>query len=364
MTEKLRVGVIFGGRSGEHEVSLMSAASVIAALSKDKFEIVPFGISKTGAWLSGESAWRLLRGEAYKEDESIVIPVDRRHGVAVIDRAGGPVTWEPVDIMMPIVHGTYAEDGTLQGLLEMGGFPYVGAGVTASAVGMDKVMMKAVFRDAGLPIVPSAFYLRRQWQQQTEKVLDEIETRFGYPNFVKPANLGSSVGVSKAHDRSELRAALDLAARYDRKLVVEEAVNAREIECSVLGNDEPEASVAGEILPSREFYDYDSKYTDQTSRLLIPAPIDDGLMAEVRSLAVAAYKAVDCAGMARVDFFLDRDSGKLWLNELNTIPGFTSISMYPKMWEASGLPYPRLLERLIELGLERYSDMQLSETER
>lgn len=363
MNGKTRVAVVFGGKSGEHEVSLVSAASVINAIPRDRYEVIHVGISKSGRWLLDEAAVRLLNGgEVAESSDHLVFPGDPEHGLLELDLGSGSVRSVAVDVAMPILHGTFGEDGTIQGLFEMADLPYVGAGVAASAVGMDKVLMKAVFRDAGLPIVDSAFYLRRAWQSDPDGVRREIEDRFGYPCFVKPANLGSSVGVSKAHDAAELDAALALAARYDRKIVVEQAINAREIECSVLGNDAPIASIAGEVIPSREFYSYESKYEDEDSRLLIPAEVDERTQQEVQSLAVRAFQAVDCAGMARVDFFLDRGSGKVWLNELNTIPGFTSISMYPKMWEASGISYPELLDRLIQLALERYRDKKASDT--
>ena len=362
MNDRTRVAVVFGGKSGEHEVSLRSAASVVEALPKDKYEVVLVGITKTGRWVLGEPAARMLAGPSEASAERAVLPADPDRGLVKVDLATGHVRGEPVDVVFPVLHGTFGEDGTIQGLFEMADLPYVGAGVAASAVGMDKVLMRDLFRQAGLPVVDSTFYLRRRWRREPELIMDEVEGRFGYPCFVKPANLGSSVGVSKAHDRAELAEALALAARYDRKVVVERAVNAREIECSVLGNDEPIASVPGEIVPSREFYDYAAKYLDEDSRLLIPAPLDDQTAIQVRELAVRAFKAIDCAGMARVDFFVDRDDGRVYVNEINTIPGFTSISMYPKLWEASGLPYPQLLDRLIQLALERYREKRESET--
>jgi len=363
MDRKLRVAVIFGGKSGEHEVSLMSASSVIEAIPKDKYEVIPVGIAKNGRWLLGDEAVDLLNGVAPRDDgEKLVVPADSGHGLVEVNLALGQARTEPVDVVVPILHGTFGEDGTVQGLLELADLPYVGAGVAASAVGMDKVLMKAIFRDAGLPVVEAAFYLRGEWRREPERVLHEIESRFGYPCFVKPANLGSSVGVSKAHDRAELAAALALAARYDRKIVVEMAVNAREVECSVLGNDQPIASVPGEILPSREFYDYDAKYVDEGSRLIIPADLPEWTSKRVQELAVRAFKAVDCAGMARVDFFVARDGGDIWVNELNTIPGFTSISMYPKLFAASGIAYPDLLDRLIQLAIERHQDKHESAT--
>ncbi len=368
MDRKMRVAVIFGGRSGEHEVSLMSAASVIDALPKHKYEVIPVAITKSGRWMLGDGAVQMLRGQLKSPagtvaKDRLVVLADGERGLMEVDLARGQRLSEPVDVVLPILHGTYGEDGTVQGLLELADVPYVGAGVAASAVGMDKALMKAIFRDAGLPVVEAAFYLRSEWRRDPEKVQREIEARFGYPCFVKPANLGSSVGVSKVHEASELAPALALAARYDRKIVVERAVpKAREIECSVLGNDEPIASLPGEIVPSREFYDYEAKYLDEGSQLLIPAPLDEATTQRVQELALQAFKAIDCAGMARVDFFLDGTNGEVYLNEINTIPGFTKISMYPKLWEASGIPYPELLDRLIQLAIERHRDKRESET--
>ncbi|MHB1130785.1 MAG: D-alanine--D-alanine ligase family protein [Chloroflexota bacterium] len=361
-TAKLRVAVVFGGKSGEHEVSLRSAACVIEALPKDKYEVVPVGIDKAGRWLLGAAAEALLRGEPVPATQRLVLPSDPENGLVEVDLSAGSVRRERVDVVFPVLHGTFGEDGTMQGLLEMADLPYVGPGVAASSVGMDKALMRAIFRDAGLPVVDSACYLRGQWREQPEAVLDAIEERFGYPCFVKPANLGSSVGVSKAHDRAELRVAMALAARYDRKVVIEQAVNAREIECSVLGNEHPVASIPGEIVPSREFYDYEAKYLDEDSRLLIPAPLDSATVARVQELAVRVFTALDAAGMGRVDFFLDRDTGKVYVNEINTIPGFTNISMYPKLWEASGMPYAELLDQLIQLALARHREKHESET--
>ncbi|MDA8220094.1 MAG: D-alanine--D-alanine ligase [Dehalococcoidales bacterium] len=363
MSSKQRVAVIFGGKSGEHEVSLMSAASIIEAIPKSKYEVVPVGITKGGRWLGGDEALRMLQGGGAEErSDKVVMLADAEHGLVEADLGQGHLRDEHVDVVFPVLHGPYGEDGTVQGLLEIANLPYVGAGVTASAVGMDKVFMKAVFLQAGLPIVNSAFYLRSRLRREPDAVHREIASRFGYPCFVKPANLGSSVGISKAHDDIELEEALELAAKFDRKIVVEQAVDAREIECSVLGNDDPIASLPGEIVPSREFYDYDAKYADENSRLIIPAHLDDGTIAEVRDLAVRAFKAVDCAGMARVDFFLDRRDGRVWLNEVNTIPGFTRISMYPKLWEATGISYPDLVDRLIQLAFERHRDKLESAT--
>jgi len=374
----MRVAVIFGGKSGEHEVSLASARSVMAAIDKSRYEIFPVGITKSGQWLTtGDPLALLSAGEDVTpegEQDALVasggqalIPIDcranrnlprRRDLVPGMRKARFPV----VDVVFPVLHGTYGEDGTIQGLLELADLPYVGAGVLGSALGLDKVAMKSVFRANDLPMVDYMLVMRKVWAARPAQVLEEIEARFTYPIFLKPANLGSSVGVSKAHQREELIRGLDLAARFDRKVLVEAAVNAREIECSVLGNDDPIASVPGEVVPSNEFYDYKAKYIDNASELRIPADLPAETVKLVQELAVRAFVALDCAGMARVDFFLCRDTGKVYVNELNTIPGFTSISMYPKLWEASGIPYSELIDRLIELALERYNDKHASET--
>lgn len=363
---KVRVAVLFGGRSGEHEVSLASATSVMRAMDPDKYEIFPVGITKAGHWLTeGDPMALLLAGDGAippgnasvagtSEDQGLA-PVGRRELVPGTSRTRFPT----VDVVFPVLHGTFGEDGTVQGLLELAGLPYVGAGVLGSALGMDKVAMKDVLIARGLPVVEYWAVLAGRWRQEPSAVIADVEGRFAYPVFVKPANLGSSVGVTKAHDREELGRGLDLAARYDRKLLVERGVNARELECSVLGNDAPRASVPGEVIPCNEFYDYKAKYIDGTSQLLIPAPVSDEIARHVQDLAVRTFLALDAAGLARVDFFLCRDTGELYVNELNTMPGFTSISMYPKLWEASGLPYPELIDRLIELALERHAQQQL-----
>lgn len=373
MSRKLRVGVLFGGRSGEHEVSLMSARSVLDAIDRDRFEVVPIGIAKDGRWLlSGDPLKTLTDGVARTggkpiallpgQEQKQIVPVGEQQLAPEGAAAAGAGL---VDVVFPVLHGTMGEDGTIQGLLEIAGVPYVGAGVLGSAVGMDKDMMKTVFRAHGLPQARHVAVLRHRWeaakQAGTEgRMLQELEDAFGYPCFVKPANLGSSVGISKAKDRDGLRAALDEAARYDRKIIVEEFIDGRELEVSVLGNDEPIASVVGEIVPSNEFYDYNAKYIDGTSGLIIPAELPEETAAEVRRLALAAFKVLDLSGMARVDFFLERGTGRVLLNEVNTLPGFTSISMYPKLWEASGLPYRDLITKLIELALERHADRQRS----
>jgi len=370
MARKIRVGVVFGGRSGEHEVSLISAGSVMNAMNKDKYEIVPIGITKEGRWIaSGDPMKALAAGEAGASRPAALLGDPSRRGLMRLEDTGRAVEatrLAELDVIFPVLHGTYGEDGTVQGLLELAGIPYVGANVTASAVGMDKAIFKDVMRAHGLPIVDYVLIKRKAWDAGPDEVMDQVERRLDYPVFTKPANLGSSVGVSKCHDRAGLAAGLAEAARYDRKLLVEVAVPAaREIEVSVLGNDDPIASVPGEIVPSREFYSYEAKYIDEdedASKLLIPAPISPEQTGLVRDLAVRAYKAIDCAGMARADFLLSGDTGDLYVNEVNTIPGFTAISMYPKLWEASGIPYPELINRLIELAIERFEDTERSET--
>ncbi len=367
MAEKLRVAVIFGGQSGEHEVSLVSAQGIMKAMDEERYEIIPIGITKEGRWLTSGEPMKLLQSggpgvsaqvaEAESETRELV-PRSRRDLVPGTCETGFP----QVDVVFPVLHGPYGEDGTVQGLLELADIPYVGAGVLGSALGMDKIAMKGVFRSHGLPVVEHVAFKRKDWEQDPEAVMELIEKELGYPCFVKPANLGSSVGISKVHQRSELAPALALAARYDRRMLAERAVNAREIEVSVLGNDEPIASLPGEIIPCREFYDYIAKYVDDRSELIIPADLPPELTRRIQDLAVAAFLAVDCAGMARVDFFLDKDTGELYVGELNTIPGFTPISMYPKLWAASGISYSELIDRLIELALERHADNASSET--
>jgi D-alanine-D-alanine ligase len=326
----------------------------MAAMDKRKYEIVPVGITKAGRWVTSGDPMALLSagGEPPTEPTDALATAAGRELVPGVQGARFP----QVDVVFPVLHGPFGEDGTVQGVLELADLPYVGAGVLGSAVGMDKAVMKAVFAAQGLPVCGYQALLASAWKNDPATIIAAVEAQFAYPVFVKPANLGSSVGVSKAHDRQELRRALDLAARYDRKLLVEQAINAREIECAVLGNDAPIASVAGEVIPSNEFYDYHAKYLDNASTLHIPAQIPAETMRLVQRLAVQAFQAIDCAGMARADFFLDKDDGTVYLNELNTIPGFTSISMYPKLWEASGIPYPELIDRLIALALERHAE--------
>jgi len=396
---KLRVGILFGGRSGEHEVSLLSAASVLNAIDKTKYEVVPIGITKDGRWLTAEHAERLLKGKdedaageaaratqlhptqlragdpeatpgaaVLARGESVVVPPEptrRESGLApfqtdaslrrAADRAIN------VDVIFPVLHGTFGEDGTIQGLLELADIAYVGAGVLGSSAGMDKDVMKSLFRAAGLPMVKHVTLLRSQFEREPKKVQKLVESKLKYPVFVKPANLGSSVGISKAHDRKELGPAIAEAAKFDRKIVIEEGVGgkknkAREVECAVLGNDDPKASVAGEIVPCKEFYDYDAKYLAEGSELVIPAKITKAETKTVQRLAIAAFQAVDCTGLARVDFLMDPKSRRIFVNEINTMPGFTAISMYPKLWAATGVPYPELIDRLIQLGIERHED--------
>jgi len=384
--KKLRVGIIYGGRSGEHEVSLASAASVFQNLDPERYDAVAIRIEKDGRWTLPSEPPKVMRaadvilgalpkpdaqareahpmahpgGDTLMAIEPSATTVDR----PVRDGAAGPghgaiVSGVKLDVVFPVLHGPYGEDGTVQGLLELANVPYVGAGVLASAVGMDKAQMKLVFAAKGLPICDYEVVLKRDWRRDERAVLETLVSRLGFPVFVKPANLGSSVGISKAKHAAELRTAIALAAEFDRKIVVEAAVpHAREIEVAVLGNDDPEASVPGEIIPSGEFYDYQAKYVSDDSRTVIPAAIDEARAPEVRARAIAAFKAIDGAGMARVDFLLAGDSQVLYLNEVNTIPGFTTISMYSKMWDASGLPYARLLDRLIALAIERHAEKQ------
>jgi D-alanine-D-alanine ligase len=398
--KKLRVGILFGGRSGEHEVSLLSAASVLNAIDKDKYEVVPIGITKDGRWLTAEHAENLLQGKLVLESrqlragdpettpaaavlargESVVVPpepVHRQSGLvpfqtdAALTRRASDRAID-VDVIFPVLHGTFGEDGTIQGLLELADIAYVGAGVLGSAAGMDKDIMKSLFIAAGLPIVKHVTILRSAWETDPKKVQKLVESKLKYPAFVKPANLGSSVGINKVHDRRELGPAIEEAAKFDRKIVIEQGVGgkmnkAREIECSVLGNDEPVASIPGEIVPVKEFYDYNAKYLDEGSELIIPAKLTKAETKKVQELAVQSFKAVDCSGLARVDFLMEPGSGKsrkIYVNEINTMPGFTTISMYPKLWAASKLDYPDLIDRLIQLGLERHADKKKNQYSR
>jgi D-alanine-D-alanine ligase len=383
--KRLRVGVIYGGRSGEHEVSLASAASVIAGLRRDRYEPIPIRIEKDGRWtlpdrpptqvvaaeVIGQA--RLEQGRAAtppREREVYMVARPGDDTLLAVDRKGAAPAAQPdgdqalvrglaLDVVFPVLHGPYGEDGTVQGLLELAAVPYVGAGVLASAAGMDKAVAKVLFAARGLKVSDYAVLRKRDWLRRRDAVIGSICSRLAFPVFVKPANLGSSVGISKAHDEGELAAAIDLAAGFDRRILIEAAVpNAREIEVGVIGNDEPEASVPGEVVPSREFYDYEAKYLDEGSVCRIPAPLDPAIAEEIRRQAVEAYLAVDGAGMARVDFLLDGHTNEIVVNEVNTIPGFTTISMFGKLWEASGLDYPALLDRLIALAIERFEDKQ------
>ena len=360
--KKLHVAVVFGGRSGEHEVSLMSARSVLSVLDPAKYEVTQVGITHDGTWLTGMDV--LEKFEKSKTDGLIpvlVSPDPSERGIYVMEGISGLKKWTDVDVYFPVLHGTFGEDGTLQGLFELADVAYVGAGVVGSSVGMDKGVFKDVMIANHIPVVNMMIVLRAEIENDMVSVMQRAEKIGDYPLFTKPANLGSSVGVTKCSNRSDLQEGLMEAALFDRRILVQQGVrNAREIEVSVLGNDEPVASVCGEILPSREFYSYESKYVDGTSALLIPAPLSDDISECIREYAVRAYKAIDCAGMARVDFFVEKDTNKIYLNELNSIPGFTKISMYPKLWEASGLPYNKLVDRLIELAMERKADRDRS----
>jgi D-alanine-D-alanine ligase len=399
--KKLRVGILFGGRSGEHEVSLLSAASVLQAIDRDKYEVVPIGITKQGHWLTAADAENLLQGKLVIEPrqwragdpettqpaailargEAVVVPpepVDQQSGLvpfqtdARLTRRASDRAIN-VDVIFPVLHGTFGEDGTIQGLLELADMAYVGAGVLGSAAGMDKDIMKSLFIAAGIPIVKHVTILRSAWEKEPKKVQKLVERKLRYPVFVKPANLGSSVGISKAHGLKELGPAIEEAARFDRKIVIEQGVGgkknkAREIECSVLGNDEPVASLPGEIVPVKEFYDYDAKYLEEGSELIIPAKLTPAETKRVQELAIRSFKAVDCSGLARVDFLMEPGAQntrrKIYLNEINTMPGFTAISMYPKLWAASRLEYSELIDRLIQFGLERHADKKRNQYSR
>jgi D-alanine-D-alanine ligase len=368
--KKMRVGLVFGGRSGEHEVSLASARSVMANLDREKYEVVPIGITKEGSWLLGTEPGKLLAAEQSASAEAdledttaVTLTGDPSLGRLISVENGEELgSRGALDIIFPVLHGTYGEDGTLQGLLEMANVPYVGCGVLGSALGMDKEKMKMVFQAVGLPGVDYLVYRRNQWERSPEAIMHAVEQRLGYPCFVKPVNLGSSVGVNKAHERVELEHAIDVAAEYDRKIIIEKGIDCREVECSVLGNDEPIASVVGEVIASNEFYDYRAKYIDGKSQVVIPAAIPQATAEEIRRQAVQAFLALDLSGLARVDFFIEKESGQVYINEVNTMPGFTSISMYPKLWEASGLTFTQLLDRLIELAIERHEDRQRNRT--
>jgi D-alanine-D-alanine ligase len=351
--KRLRVGVLFGGRSGEHEVSLASAASVIRGMDPDKYEPVPIGITKEGHWLVGAGAQKMLP-EVLRAGQRVMMTADPTDAALVrLDGSGGG---QRLDVVFPVMHGTYGEDGTIQGLLDLAGLPFVGAGVLGSAIAMDKDVSKKLLRAADIPVVPWVAVQRCDWERNPKEVQRAIEKKFKYPVFVKPATLGSSVGMTKVHSRDELAPALSLAAEFAMKIMVERAVVAREIEVSVLGNSQPIASVPGEIVPHREFYDYTAKYLEEGSQILIPAKLTSAQVKKLQAFAVAAFRTLELSGMARVDFFVEKKGGKTFLNEVNTIPGFTSISMYPKMWEASGIPFRELIDRLITLALELHAE--------
>lgn len=358
MEKKLHVAVIFGGRSGEHEVSLMSARSVLSVLDAKRYEVTQIGITHEGIWLTGENVLEKFESNAMDELLPVIVSPDpSEKGIFVLERNSGLRKWSDVEVFFPVLHGTFGEDGTIQGLFELADVAYVGAGVVGSAVGMDKGIFKEVMRANDIPVVESVLVLRSEIEKDMEAVIEKAEMMGAYPLFAKPANLGSSVGVTKCHNRSDMHEGLMEAMSFDRRVLIERGLgNVREIEVSVLGNDEPVASVCGEVIPSREFYSYESKYIDGTSGLQIPAELPAETAEEIRQYAVRAYKLIDSAGMARVDFFIERDTNRIYLNELNTIPGFTKISMYPKLWQASGLPYHKLVDRLIELALERKAE--------
>jgi D-alanine-D-alanine ligase len=384
--KKTRVGILFGGRSGEHEVSLLSAASVLQAIDRSKYQVVPIGITKEGRWVTAGHAERLLGGGApgkhlragdpeatqpaavLRKGESVLVPPMPSEALVPFEREAGAVTHAgseqvlSVDVIFPVLHGTFGEDGTIQGLFELASIAYVGSGVLGSAAGMDKDAMRRLFQSAKLPMVKWVTFLRGEWEKSPKKVRAKIEAALKYPVFVKPANLGSSVGITKAHNAKELASAIETAAQFDRKIVVEQGVGgkkdkARELEVAVLGNDAPEASVVGEVVPIKEFYDYEAKYLSEGSDLIVPAKLTKAQAKQVREMAIAAFRVCDCAGLARVDFLMEPGkSGRIYVNEINTLPGFTSISMYPRLWAASGVPYPKLIDRLIELAMERRAD--------
>jgi D-alanine-D-alanine ligase len=372
MAKKLRIGVIFGGRSGEHEVSVRSARSVIDAIDKSKYEVVPIAITKEGNWLAPAAAAELLPAETQRRLSAQTLGTSREDVAIVGDPSrnglmtlGVDEKGQRLDVVFPVLHGTYGEDGTLQGLLEMASIPFVGCGTLASSCGMDKVTMKALFKEAGLPICRHTWLLRSEWEDNQQKVFRRIKREIGFPCFVKPANLGSSVGVSKATDNASLAKAIDLAARYDRKIMVEELVEGREIECGVIGNDEPRASLPGEYVihdESARFLDYTEKYSGTgNNEFIVPARISKSQIKKIQKMAAIAYQAIDASGLSRVDFFLKPD-GELLVNEVNTLPGLTDVSGFPKMWEATGLSFPKVIDELIELAVERHRERARNET--
>jgi D-alanine-D-alanine ligase len=352
---RIRIGVIFGGRSVEHEVSLVSAASVINALDKEKYDVVPIGIASNGQWLSSNETLRLLKEKRSieLEQEQLLTPDPRKQSLVAINDGGG--VGKALDVIFPVIHGKFGEDGSLQGLLELADIPYVGPGVLGSAVGMDKVMQKELLVRAHIPTVPSIWFTLEEYETRHKKIITDVERMLRYPLFVKPSNSGSSIGITKAHNRKELLESIDTAGQFDRRILVEQGINhAREIECGILGNDQPAASVPGEIVPCNEFYDYNAKYVDEKSNAIIPAKLPNTVVKKIQQYALRAFRALDCAGMARVDFLLTKKTNRIYLNEINTIPGFTSISMYPKLWQASGVSYSALLDTLIQLAIERH----------
>ncbi len=362
---KLTVALLFGGKSGEHEVSLRSAGSILKALNREKYNVIPIGITKEGHWRSDPKFLEAAFPQILENGSPVLLPPEpaQNHFLMQVPSDSRSIgNRVKVDVVFPALHGTYGEDGTIQGLLDMANLPYVGAGVLGSSVGMDKDVMKRLLQHAGVPMVDFLAFLDSQWQRHPVQIQEEIERLLSYPCFVKPANLGSSVGISKVRNRGELAPAVDLAAQYDRKIIVEKGIDAREIECSVLGNDDPQASLPGEIIPSREFYDYEAKYMDETSRLLIPAPLEDSQTKTVQELAIKTFLVTECSGLARVDFFLEKTTQRIYVNEINTLPGFTSISMYPKLWEATGLNYSDLIDKLIQLAIERHQARQAKKT--
>jgi D-alanine-D-alanine ligase len=352
---RIRIGVIFGGRSVEHEVSLVSAASVLNALDKEKYDVVPIGIASNGQWLSSNETLRLLKEKRSieLEQEQLLTPDPRKQSLVAINDGGG--VGKALDVIFPVMHGKFGEDGSLQGLLELADIPYVGPGVLGSAVGMDKVMQKELLVRANIPTAPSIWFTLEEYETKHKKIIADVERTLRYPLFVKPSNSGSSIGITKAHNRKELLESIDTAGQFDRRILVEQGINhAREIECGILGNDQPAASVPGEIVPCNEFYDYDAKYVDEKSNAIIPAKLPNTVVKKIQQYALRAFRALDCAGMARVDFLVIRKTNRIYLNEINTIPGFTSISMYPKLWQASGVSYSALLDTLIQLAMERH----------
>jgi D-alanine-D-alanine ligase len=359
LAKKIRVGVIFGGRSGEHEVSLRSAESIIHAMDKTKYEVVPIAITQTGRWLVSGNANALLPQAIMSSNhhEPVAIIGDpTRRGLTRLGNDSEAGRSEALDVIFPVLHGTYGEDGTIQGLLEMAGVPYVGCGVLASSTGMDKIVMKQLFERAGLEVTPYDWFLRSAWEENPEAVIRRVARALEFPVFVKPANLGSSVGISRADDRKELREAIKDAARYDRRIIVERGVTGREVEVSILGNERPIASLPGEIIVGHEFYDYEDKYIDNRSRTQVPAKLPKKIIEQIQRAALVAFQAIDGSGLARVDFFVEGKTNRVLINEINTMPGFTTISMYAKMWEASGIGYGELIDRLIALAIERHKD--------